>query len=61
MAVARMRLTSGGERAPRGCCSSVAAGDDLIERISRLGELHEAGILTDAEFAARKAELLRRL
>lgn len=38
-----------------------AAADDVIERIRRLGELHDAGVLTDEEFAAKKAELLRRL
>jgi hypothetical protein len=38
-----------------------AAADGTFEQIRRLGELHEAGILTDEEFAAKKAELLRRL
>jgi hypothetical protein len=37
------------------------AADGIFEQIRRLGELHEAGILTDEEFAEKKAELLRRL
>ncbi len=32
----------------------------MIEQIRRLGELRDAGIVTE-EFAAKKAELLRRL
>jgi len=34
---------------------------DIISQIERLGELHKAGILTDAEFESKKAELLKRL
>lgn len=31
---------------------------DPIERLRQLGELHEQGILTDAEFEAQKAKVL---
>jgi hypothetical protein len=31
---------------------------DIADRIRHLGELHEAGLLTDEEFSAKKAELL---
>ena len=31
---------------------------DPIEQLKQLGELHEAGVLTDEEFAAQKAKLL---
>ncbi len=31
---------------------------DPIERLRQLGELHEQGILTDAEFQAQKAKVL---
>lgn len=31
---------------------------DPIERLRQLGELHDQGILTDAEFEAQKAKLL---
>lgn len=34
---------------------------DILDAISRLGELKEKGILTDEEFASKKAELLSRL
>lgn len=34
---------------------------DIIDQITRLGELHKAGILTQTEFESKKAELLRRL
>ncbi|GHH33759.1 DUF4429 domain-containing protein [Streptomyces candidus] len=34
---------------------------DIAERIRHLGELHEAGLVTDEEFGAKKAELLSEL
>jgi hypothetical protein len=34
---------------------------DPIEQLRRLGELRDAGVVTEAEFAAKKAEVLRRL
>ncbi|MEU9730243.1 DUF4429 domain-containing protein [Streptomyces sp. NPDC048002] len=34
---------------------------DIAERIRHLGELHRAGLLTDEEFSAKKAELLAEL
>ena len=37
------------------------AADDILRTIERLGELREKGILTEEEFAAKKAELLSRL
>lgn len=37
------------------------AAPDPIEQLRRLGELRDAGILTDEEFAAKKAEILSRL
>lgn len=36
----------------------VAAAPDLIGQLTQLGQLHEQGVLTDAEFAAQKAKLL---
>ena len=36
-------------------------GSDVIDAIARLGVLHEKGILTEAEFATKKSELLSRL
>jgi len=34
---------------------------DIADRIRHLGELHEAGLLTDGEFSEKKAELLAEL
>jgi hypothetical protein len=36
------------------------ASADVLDQLKRLGELRQAGVLTDAEFEAKKAELLRR-
>jgi hypothetical protein len=41
--------------------TSPSASGDVIAAIERLGQLRERGILTDAEFSAKKAELLSRL
>ena len=35
-----------------------ALSDDVYEQLKKLGELREAGILTDAEFDAKKAHIL---
>jgi hypothetical protein len=32
--------------------------DDVFEQLKKLGELREAGILTDEEFQAKKAQIL---
>jgi hypothetical protein len=32
--------------------------DDLIDQLKKLGELKDAGVLTEAEFAVQKAKLL---
>ena len=32
--------------------------DDVIEQLTRLGELRDQGVLTDEEFAAQKARIL---
>jgi hypothetical protein len=34
------------------------SGDDQIEQLEKLGDLHAKGILTDEEFAAKKAQIL---
>jgi len=38
--------------------AAAAPEADPIERLRQLGELHEQGILTDAEFEAQKAKVL---
>jgi hypothetical protein len=35
-----------------------AGAEDPLDRLKKLDELHKAGVVTDAEFAAKKAELL---
>jgi membrane protease subunit (stomatin/prohibitin family) len=35
-----------------------AAEEDPMEKLTKLGKLHEQGILTDEEFAAEKAKVL---
>lgn len=38
-----------------------AEEEDVLEKLAELGQLHQQGVLTDAEFAAKKAELLERI
>ena len=38
-----------------------AIAEDIPALIAQLGKLHEQGVLTDAEFASKKAELLTKL
>jgi Short C-terminal domain len=40
---------------------ATSAGPDIIEQIRKLGELRSQGLLTDAEFEGKKAELLARI
>jgi len=40
---------------------TAAPGADIPEQIQQLARLRDAGILTEAEFAEKKAELLKRL
>lgn len=37
------------------------AGDAMLEQIRKLGELRDAGFLSEEEFQAKKAELLGRI
>jgi hypothetical protein len=41
--------------------TSPAASDDVFAALERLAELQKKGVLTDEEFAAKKAELLARI
>ena len=38
--------------------ASAQGGQDVVEQIKQLADLHQQGILTDEEFAAQKAKLL---
>ena len=35
------------------------AGSDPMEALEKLGQLHQQGVLTDEEFAAKKTEILK--
>jgi hypothetical protein len=37
------------------------SSDDIVQTLHRLADLHKSGVLTDDEFAAKKAELLSRM
>lgn len=41
--------------------SQTPASESTIDQLKKLGELRDAGILTDEEFTSKKAELLARL
>ena len=45
---------------PSGAPAAAAppAGDDTLDRLAKLGELRDKGVLTDAEFEAQKAKIL---
>jgi hypothetical protein len=43
---------------PQQAAPPPAAGPDPIALLTELGKLHEAGTLTDEEFAAQKAKIL---
>ncbi|MGI5139187.1 MULTISPECIES: SHOCT domain-containing protein [unclassified Streptomyces] len=49
------------QRGKHGAPAEAAAQPDVVEQIAKLASLHDAGILTDEEFAEKKAELLERL
>ena len=38
-----------------------ASETDVADQLKKLGELHDSGVVSDEEFEAKKAELLRRL
>ena len=45
-------------QAPPPQAAPVAEEPDKFEELKKLGELHDAGVLTDEEFAAQKAKIL---
>jgi len=47
-----------GREVPPAAPVPAASKDDSIEQIKKFAELHEQGILTDAEFEAKKKQLL---
>jgi hypothetical protein len=61
--VAPAASTSGGynQSGSGGGGASMTSGTDIVATIERLADLRAKGILSDAEFAAKKADLLSRL
>jgi Short C-terminal domain len=47
-----------GMNAPAAPAPAPAQGQDVVEQVKQLADLHAQGILTDDEFAAQKAKLL---
>jgi hypothetical protein len=45
--------------APAPAAAPAPAGPDMIQQLTKLGELRTAGILTEEEFAAQKAKILQ--
>jgi len=41
--------------------ASTPATSDPMEKLKKLGELHDAGILTEEEFSAKKADTLSKI
>lgn len=50
-----------GQAAPPGAGASFSSSSEVIAALEKLGDLKSKGILTEDEFAAKKAELLSRL
>ena len=48
----------GGEAAASAPAAAPASGGDDLDQLKKLGDLHDAGILTDEEFEAKKAQIL---
>jgi hypothetical protein len=57
----RHRLSAPPPPAPQAAAPPQVAAADPIEQLRKLGELRDAGIVTDAEFEAKKADLLSRM
>ena len=53
----KTQMVAGKSSAP----SSPEQPTDPVDQLERLGKLHAAGVLTDDEFSAKKAEILARL
>ena len=49
------------ENTQGGIQNSIPGGNDALAQLERVAELHRKGVLSDAEFAAKKAELLARI
>jgi len=62
LAAATTRPVGAGPAVPPGSAPVAYPPDpDALEQLRKLGELRDAGVLTAAEFEAKKAELLGRI
>jgi hypothetical protein len=61
LAVPRVRTTITRPPAAAPPAPTSAPGDDPLDRIQKLGELRDAGLLSDEEFDAKKREILREI
>lgn len=59
--LAAVRVRSAGPAAVPAAAAPRRDPADIAERIRHLGELHQAGLVTDEEFSVKKAELLAEL
>ena len=46
------------QQAPQPVQAAAPAVDDQMAQLEKLGELHDNGVLTDEEFAAKKQQIL---
>jgi len=59
LAEMQAQQTAAATAAPAAAAAAPAsAGDDMMGQLNQLAQLHSAGVLDDAEFAAAKAKLL---
>lgn len=49
------------DRARPASAPAAASSESPVEQLRKLADLHAAGVLTDAEFAAKKAQMLDRM
>jgi hypothetical protein len=56
---ARMDDLEAQQAAPAPAASAGGMTDNTIEQLGKLGQLHEQGVLTDAEFEVQKQKLLQ--
>jgi hypothetical protein len=47
--------------APAAAAPAAPSSDESFEQLQKLGQMHEQGVLTDEEFAAAKAKILKNL
>lgn len=58
----RMNRRDDGTPEPAAAAPAPApTASDPMEELTKLGELHKAGVLTDEEFSAKKAEILTKM